>query len=213
MKNIRLVLGIVCAVLMSSNTALAQERKLSEAQKEKAKVQLEQYFQDLKLSESQKISYENITKKYADQLKFIRNSELSRQEKLKEVRRISEAKNGEMKSVLSDTQYEVYRKFQEKQRQSLIDNSNGEFAEFTSKLNLSEAQKPRFIEISKRYADQMRNLQNSSKSRFGKYKEFKSIRKNKDAEMKRLLTADQFKTYKEIQKEVEKKVRENRKSK
>ena len=43
-----------------------------------------------------------------------------------------------------------------------------------------------------------------------KYKKVKSIRKNKDAEMKHLLSKDQYKVYLEKQEEMQKKMKEQR---
>jgi len=45
-----------------------------------------------------------------------------------------------------------------------------------------------------------------------KFKKVKSIRKNKDAEMKTLLSKDQYKVYLEKQKEMKKKMKERRKN-
>ena len=45
----------------------------------------------------------------------------------------------------------------------------------------------------------------------GKYRKVKSIRKNKDAEMKRLLSKDQYNVYLEKQEEMKKKMKERRK--
>ena len=54
---------IVMAILLMSSITFAQERKLTEAQKEQATVKLEQYFEKLNLSEDQKQAYEAIAKK------------------------------------------------------------------------------------------------------------------------------------------------------
>ena len=80
-------------------------------------------------------------------------------------------------------------------------------------LNLSEAQKPKFEEITIKYAKQMKAVKDNGGSRMSKYRKVKSIRKNKDAEMKRLLSKDQFKVYLEKQEEMQKKMKERRKKK
>lgn len=86
-------------------------------------------------------------------------------------------------------------------------------SEYFEKLDLSEEQKPKFEEITSRYADKMKALKGSSKSRFGKYKEFKSIRKEKNKEMKALLNKDQYEIYKEMQKERQENMKEKRQNK
>jgi len=83
--------------------------------------------------------------------------------------------------------------------------------EYDTALHLSEAQKPKFKEITKRYAEQMIALKDSGGRRMSKYRKVKSISKNKDAEMKRLLSKDQYKVYLGKQKEMRKKMKERRK--
>lgn len=77
-------------------------------------------------------------------------------------------------------------------------------------LHLSEEQKPQFEEITMKYAKQMKAVKDSGGSRMSKYRKVTSIRKNKDAEMKRLLSKDQYKVYLEKQEEMQKKMRERR---
>ena len=83
--------------------------------------------------------------------------------------------------------------------------------EYATALHLSEEQKPKFEEITKKYAKQMIAVKDGGGRRMSKYKKVKSIRKNKDAEMKRLLSKDQYKVYLEKQKEMQKKMKEKRK--
>ena len=80
--------------------------------------------------------------------------------------------------------------------------------EYATALDFSEAQKPKFEEITKKYAKQMIAVKDSGGRRMSKYKKVKSIRKNKDAEMKPLLSKDQYKVYLEKQEE---KMKERRK--
>jgi len=83
--------------------------------------------------------------------------------------------------------------------------------EYAAALHLSEEQKPQFEEITKKYAEQMKAVKDSGGRRMSKFKKVKSIRKNKDAEMKSLLSKDQYKVYLEKQEEMQKKMRERRK--
>jgi len=79
--------------------------------------------------------------------------------------------------------------------------------EYASALDLSEDQRPKFEEITKRYAKQMIAVKDSGGRRMSKYKKVKSIRKNKDAEMKKLLSKDQYKVYLKKQEEMRKKIK------
>jgi len=78
---------------------------------------------------------------------------------------------------------------------------------YNDKLNLSDEQKPKFEEITKRYAGQMLELKNSDKGRMTKFKEFKSIRSSKNAEMKKLLTEEQYAEFEAIQEEIQQNLR------
>lgn len=84
---------------------------------------------------------------------------------------------------------------------------------YFEKLDLSEEQKPKFEEITKRYGKQMLGLKESDKGRLAKYNEFKSIRKNKNKEMKLLLSKEQYQIYEEVQDEMQRKVKEERNNK
>ena len=95
----------------------------------------------------------------------------------------------------------------EKQKEEI----KGNVEAHATALQLSEAQKPKFEEITKKYAKQMIAVKDSGGRRMSKYKKMKSIRKNKDAEMKSLLSQDQYKVYLEKQEEMQKKMKERRK--
>ena len=82
---------------------------------------------------------------------------------------------------------------------------------YAAALQLSETQKPKFEEITKKYAEQMIALKESDGSRMSKYKKLQSIHENKNAEMKSLLSKDQYKVYLEKQEERLKKMKERRK--
>ncbi|MEL6917132.1 MAG: hypothetical protein AAFO99_05305 [Bacteroidota bacterium] len=84
---------------------------------------------------------------------------------------------------------------------------------YFEKLDLSEEQKPKFEEITKRYGKQMLGLKESDKGRLAKYNEFKSIRKNKNKEMKLLLSKEQYQIYEEVQDEMQRKMKEERNNK
>ena len=208
MKNFQIIVCIAITILGANS--YAQEKKMADSQKEELKVRLEEYFAKLALTEEQKVSYEEITKRQGEQIKLIKESGLSREEKLSEIRRIQSDKDNELKVLLTEEQYQFYLENKRQQRNNLLENHEGEFAEYLERLELSEEQRPQYIEISKRYGEQLKQLKNSSKSRLSKYRAYKSIQKNKNAEMKSLLSKEQYKVYEEIQEEVQKKIKEKR---
>ena len=115
-----------------------------------------------------------------------------------------------MKELLSEEQYLVYQDFKTDQRNTLMENYSGEFEAYINRLDLADDQKSQYIEISKRYANQLMVLKNSSKSRFSKYRAYKDIQSSKNKEMKALLSSKQYKVYLEIQKELQEKIKERR---
>jgi chloramphenicol O-acetyltransferase len=77
-------------------------------------------------------------------------------------------------------------------------------------LNLSQDQKPKFEAITKKYAEQIKAVKDGGGRKLQKYKKVKSIRKNKDAEMKALLSKDQYNVYLEKQEEMKTKMKQRR---
>ena len=61
---------------------------------------------------------------------------------------------------------------------------NQQFEEHFKELNLSDQQKSKYIQISKKYGLQIKSLKNSSQSKFNKYRKIKGIKKSKDKDMK-----------------------------
>ena len=83
--------------------------------------------------------------------------------------------------------------------------------EYSAALHLSKAQKPKFEKITKKYAKQMVAVKDGGGRLISKYKKVKSIRKNKDVEMKSLLSKEQYKIYLEKHEEMKKKIKGRRK--
>ena len=73
---------------------------------------------------------------------------------------------------------------------------NQQFEEHFKELNLSDQQKSKYIQISKKYGLQIKSLKNSSQSKFNKYRKIKGIKNSKDKDMKALLNHEQYNLYK-----------------
>lgn len=118
MKSLKILSLLFAFLLAGTTTTLAQSNgeKLSEEQKEEIKKNLEEYAAALNLSEEQKSEFEVITRKYAEKIKALRESDISRRKKFKEMRSIKESKNEEMKELLSKDQYKVYLDKQEEMK-------------------------------------------------------------------------------------------------
>ena len=83
--------------------------------------------------------------------------------------------------------------------------------EYVAALDLSEEQKSEFEAITKKYAEQMKAVKDGGGGKLQKYKKVKSIRGNKNEEMKELLSKDQYETYLEKQEEMQEKMKQRRK--
>ncbi|OSY89285.1 hypothetical protein WH52_01170 [Tenacibaculum holothuriorum] len=82
--------------------------------------------------------------------------------------------------------------------------------QYFEKLNLTEDQQTKFADITKKYGTQMKALKSSGKSKFKKYRAYKSIQKNKNKEMKDLLNKEQYSTYEEMQEKMKEKMKAKR---
>jgi len=80
-------------------------------------------------------------------------------------------------------------------------------------LRLVGNQRSLLYQVNLKYAWKTEELKKSNKSSRDKMQIFKLNDKDRDAELKNVLTADQFKTYQEQKAEVIKKFREEMKSK
>lgn len=79
------------------------------------------------------------------------------------------------------------------------------------RLNLTTEQEAPYKEITKRYALKLQGVKGSTMVRFEKLEKFKELQTQKNEEMKKLLSPEQFKTYIEIQEERKVKMMEKRK--
>ena len=104
--------SIVVVVMLVSAITFAQDRELTQEQKEQVKKQLEQYYEKLDLSEEQQPKFEEITEKYALQMKDLKMSDKGRFAKYREFKSIKSSKNEEIKLLLSAEQYKMYKKTQ-----------------------------------------------------------------------------------------------------
>ena len=205
MKTLKQIF-VIAIVMFVSSSVIAQETTLNDEQKAKLKAHLQESFEKLNLSEEQKPKFKEITKKYVLQIKTLKTSDQSKSKKLQEFRSIIDSKNKEMSALLSTEQHIVYEEIQ-KERLTKFEHLKESF----EKLNLSEEQKPKFKEITKKYVLQRKTLKTSDQSKFKKLQEFRSIIDSKNKEMRALLSAEQYKVYEETQKERLKEMKENRK--
>ena len=80
--------------------------------------------------------------------------------------------------------------------------TKAKYQEYKEKLNLTEDQSKKVDAINSTWFEGIAELRNSSSSKMAKYKRYKSLNADKDKQMKEVLTKEQFKTYKQQQKEM-----------
>ena len=76
-------------------------------------------------------------------------------------------------------------------------------------LGLNDYQKTKFKEINQKYQQKLFDLKNSDKQRFTKFKILQKLQNEKDDEIKMLLNKEQFKVYKNYQKQRRNRIRTN----
>lgn len=103
----------------------------------------------------------------------------------------------------------------EKKRPQLTETQKEErkakFEENKKSLALSPEQEKSFVAINKKFKDELKALKETEGDRKEKGQKVKEIKDRKDAEMKKILSEQQFKTYLDIQKERHKHRKEQRK--
>lgn len=72
-------------------------------------------------------------------------------------------------------------------------------------LSLTDEQYPKIEAINLKYAEKNQSLRSSSKGKLSKYKSLKSSLKDRDKEMKKVLTPEQYEKYKEMMEEMKRK--------
>lgn len=78
----------------------------------------EAYLEKLDLSEEQKPEVEKINKAYFDELSRLKNSGASRKEKYRTFKSLSSRRDEQMKAVLNQEQYQIYKQQQDVRREN-----------------------------------------------------------------------------------------------
>ena len=108
------------AILMLSVAFSTAASAQAEVQSTTTQPARESHFQEnkerLAITPVQQRAYKEITKRYAEELKDVRQSSLSREEKLEKAKEFMAAKDNEMKSFLSPDQFKVYLQMEEERK-------------------------------------------------------------------------------------------------
>ena len=108
---------IVMSIIIMSNGLIAQESGLS---KENINTKISEQMESLNLNENQIKEFKDISKKFGKKLQALRNSDMNRWEKLKEIKNLNNERDKEMKVLLSKEQYKQFKKNQNNNRFKMI---------------------------------------------------------------------------------------------
>ena len=123
MKNVKAFLASLVLSLIFNAATAQEKRKLSDEKKQEMVKQMQENKDLLALTNEQQIPFRAITKRYAQRIKDLRGSLMDRQQKMDALKDIMSDKNGEMKTLLSEKQYEIYLQLQEERKAKILQNS------------------------------------------------------------------------------------------
>ena len=155
----------------------------------------EHFKSELNLTEKQTEQFKAVKEKYKPELKAIRqNDGLSNEDKKKQVEEIKTKMDSEVKIFLSDDQYAKIAELRKERKEGR--------GKLKKELNLTDDQAEKMDEIRKKYKPQIHAVkEDSSLSEKDKKTKIKALKKTKNAEIKEVLSDDQFKKLKEFHKE------------
>ena len=88
---------VVMSIIIMSNGLIAQESGLS---KENINTKISEQMESLNLNENQIKEFKDISKKFGKKLQALRNSDMNRWEKLKEIKNLNNESDKEMKGFI-----------------------------------------------------------------------------------------------------------------
>lgn len=189
----RTLRNIVTGVLLSAAfcSATAQTTKHKQGRDHHQKIQKE-----LGLSQEQSSQMEAIHTKYSTQIQAIRQDQSLTKEAIKaQVEPLIKAKDAEVKNILTPQQYTALNQIKSKHQKG------GKHKEWMQALNLTEQQEQQMKSIKDKYRPQMMAIkQDSSLDQAAKKTKLKPLKKAQMLETKKILTKEQFKTYRNLQK-------------
>ncbi|HEX7017217.1 MAG TPA: hypothetical protein VF191_17030 [Cyclobacteriaceae bacterium] len=110
------IVMIAFTVIAAYGGAYSQSR-MTQEDKEEAVARYREYLEKLNLTEEQKPKVEEINMTYFEGLSKLRASNGSRMEKYRTFRELRSTRDKEMKNVLTEEQYAIYKEHQKEQKE------------------------------------------------------------------------------------------------
>jgi hypothetical protein len=114
--------GILIALLaLLPMLAVAQsETEIGKTSEERAQQWTEWMKKELSITAEQEPGVQEVNMKYAQKAEELKAREGTKMEKFKELKAIDEAKDGELKSILSEEQFKVYQQKKEARQRKML---------------------------------------------------------------------------------------------
>jgi Spy/CpxP family protein refolding chaperone len=104
-------------MIFAFTSVVMAQKEQSQSTEERVKQQTEQMVKDLNLTEDQIPTVEKINQKYAEKMETVRDQNQGNRENMRsEMRQLFEDRDAELKKVLTNEQFEIYKKKQEERR-------------------------------------------------------------------------------------------------
>lgn len=114
-----LMLTILISLLSLSASSQPATNKVSEAQREEWKKQMEIYKEQLQLTENQQPKFQEIHLEFAEELQRLKKDNASKISKFRKLRAARDDKDRKIKNLLNAEQYRIYQKQQEKMKDQI----------------------------------------------------------------------------------------------
>lgn len=120
MKNIMTFFAVI--VLATISTSLSAQSKMTPEEKAELKAKFAAYKEKLNLSEDQSVKVEAINATYFEGLSQLKNSNERKMSKYKKFKALQSTRDQQMKGVLNEEQYTLYKEFQKEIKEDLKEN-------------------------------------------------------------------------------------------
>jgi hypothetical protein len=120
MKTIKTFLATIALVLLT--LGLQAQSRMTDVQKEEAKAKYQAYRAKLELTDEQSTKVEAINTSFFESLATLRASGESKLSKYKQFKKLQSDKDKQMKDVLNDRQFKLYKAFQAEMKEDFKEN-------------------------------------------------------------------------------------------
>lgn len=195
----RLILGLALlgstSIFVTSVNAQVSENQKTATQKSAHKKDYTKLKTELGLTDNQVSAWKNLDEQYQPKIQELKaNTALTEDAKKAQMKELRTAKKSELKKILSEEQYTKLKSMHGKHKGHHVK----DYSKLKTDLSLTDDQVAAWQKLDADYKTKFQGVKtNSSLNEEAKTKEFKALREAKGKELKKILTDDQYKKYKE----------------